>query len=100
MKKIKGDKNRLRMSVYRSNKHIYAQVIDDVNSKTVASFNSGQLKDKKGKGLDTALVVGEKLAAAAKKKGVKQVKFDRGKYKYHGRLKQLAEGARKGGLDF
>jgi len=88
------------MSVYRSNKHIYAQVIDDVQSKTLASANSLQIKSKKASGSDIAFLVGEKVAIDAKKKGVKQVKFDRSKYKYHGRVKQLAEAARKGGLDF
>jgi len=100
MKRIIGDKKRPRMSVYRSNKHIYAQVIDDVQSKTLASANSLQIKSKKASGSDIAFLVGEKVAIDAKKKGVKQVKFDRSKYKYHGRVKQLAEAARKGGLDF
>lgn len=104
MEKNIRNKKRPRLAVYRSNKNIYAQVIDDDKSMTLASANSlklkVRLKGKKESGSNIALLVGEKIAAEAKKKGVKQVKFDRRKYRYHGRVKQLAEAARKGGLDF
>ena len=100
MKKIKGTKNRPRMSVHRSNKHIYVQVIDDEKAETIVAANSLQLRNNKGSGIDVAQLVGEKVAAVAKKKGIKRVKFDRSKHKYHGRVKQLAEGARRSGLEF
>lgn len=89
---------RPRISVYRSNKFIYAQVIDDLKGITVAA--ASDIKEKvKGK-VARATKVGETLAQAAIQKGVKQVRFDRGSYKYHGRVKALAEAARKGGLEF
>ncbi|SEI86798.1 large subunit ribosomal protein L18 [Deinococcus reticulitermitis] len=89
---------RPRLSVFRSSKHIYAQIIDDVQGKTLASASSASLKS--GTKTDTAAAVGQALAAAAIEKGVKQVVFDRGSYKYHGRVKALADAAREGGLDF
>ena len=89
---------RLRLSVYRSSKHIYAQIIDDSKGVTVASASSAALKS--GNKTDTAAAVGKALAEAAAAKGVKQVVFDRGQYRYHGRVKALAEAAREGGLDF
>lgn len=90
--------DRLRLSVYRSSKHIYAQIIDDRLGHTVVSASSAALKE--GNKSDTAAAVGKALAAAATEKGVKQVIFDRGQYRYHGRVKALAEAAREGGLDF
>ncbi|MFC3862138.1 50S ribosomal protein L18 [Deinococcus antarcticus] len=89
---------RLRLSVYRSSKHIYAQIIDDSKGVTVASASSAGLMG--GSKTDTASAVGKALAEAAAAKGVKQVVFDRGQYRYHGRVKALAEAAREGGLDF
>ncbi|SMB95307.1 50S ribosomal protein L18 [Deinococcus hopiensis] len=89
---------RLRLSVFRSSKHIYAQIIDDASGKTLAAASSSALKT--GSKTDTASAVGKALAEAAAAKGVKQVVFDRGQYKYHGRVKALAEAAREGGLDF
>ena len=89
---------RLRLSVYRSSKHIYAQIIDDSKGVTVASASSAGLMG--GSKADTASAVGKALAEAAAAKGVKQVVFDRGQYRYHGRVKALAEAAREGGLDF
>lgn len=89
---------RLRLSVYRSSKHIYAQIIDDSKGVTVASASSAGLVG--GSKTDTASAVGKALAEAAAAKGVKQVVFDRGQYRYHGRVKALAEAAREGGLDF
>lgn len=93
---------RPRLSVHRSNKQIYAQVIDDVKGVTLASASSmdEELKLKKGSDKDAATAVGKLVAARAKKAGVSKVQFDRGSYLYHGRVKALAEGAREGGLDF
>ena len=92
-----------RLSVYRSGKHIYAQVIDDKKGITLASFSDTKLKslkDKKVNKTDTAFMVGKELAVLALKKKVSHVIFDKGGYKYHGRVKALAEGAREGGLKF
>lgn len=96
--------SRPRLSVYRSLKHIYAQVIDDVKGRTLAAVSSlsAELKGKggSGKNLESAKKVGELIAAKAKVVGVTQVAFDRGGRIYHGRLKALAEAARAGGLEF
>lgn len=89
---------RLRLSVYRSSKHIYAQIIDDSKGVTVAAATSAALKS--GNKTDTAAAVGKALAEVALQKGIKQVVFDRGGYRYHGRVKALADAAREGGLDF
>src|SRR5712691_5139395 len=94
--------SRARLSVFRSSKHIYAQVIDDANGRTVASASTlesdvrGGLKT--GANIEAAKVVGKKLAERAAAKGVKDVIFDRGGYHYHGRVKALADAAREGGL--
>jgi large subunit ribosomal protein L18 len=96
--------NRKRLSVFRSSKHIYAQVIDDANGRTVVSASSlekdmrGSLKT--GANVEAAKVVGKRLAERAAEKGIKEVVFDRGGYLYHGRVKALADAAREGGLDF
>ena len=94
---------RPRLTVFRSNKDIYAQIIDDLKNKTLISFSSKLLKKtekEKKNNEEIAHIVGEKIASLAKKKKIKKVVFDRSGYKYHGRIKKLAEGARKGGLDF
>jgi large subunit ribosomal protein L18 len=96
--------NRVRLSVFRSSKHIYAQVIDDVKSETVASASSLE-KDmrtslKTGANIEAAKAVGKRLAERAASKGVAHVVFDRGGYLYHGRVKALADAAREGGLKF
>jgi len=91
--KIKGTKARPRLSVFRSNKHIYVQLIDDVVGETLATTLGGSDVAEAGK-------VGKDLAAKALKIGIRSVVFDRGGYKYHGRVKALAEGAREGGLKF
>jgi large subunit ribosomal protein L18 len=96
-------KNRLRLVVFRSNKALYAQIIDDKKGETLVAANSLKLKNsktKKLKKIEQAFKVGKLLAERAVKKGIKKVKFDRRGYKYHGRVKALAEGARKGGLEF
>ena len=95
---------RARLSVFRSSKHIYAQVIDDAHGQTVVSASSleedmrGSLKT--GANIEAAKAVGKRLAERAAAKGIKAVVFDRGGYLYHGRVKTLADAARAGGLDF
>ena len=98
---IGAKSDRPRLSVFRSGKHIYAQVIDDAQAVTVASASTNE-KEAKGKGynVDAATSVGKKIAERAKAKGVTQVVFDRGGYIYHGRIKALADAAREAGLDF
>ena len=92
---------RPRLSVFRSGKHIYAQVIDDAQAKTLASASTNE-KDHKGKGynVEAASSVGKAIAERAKAAGVTQVMFDRGGYIYHGRIKALADAAREAGLEF
>jgi large subunit ribosomal protein L18 len=100
----KAANGRLRLSVFRSSKHIYAQVIDDANGRTVAAASSldKDLREKLKTGADTAAAseVGKLVAARAASAGIKDVVFDRGRYLYHGRVKALADGAREGGLNF
>ncbi|MCA9839373.1 MAG: 50S ribosomal protein L18 [Trueperaceae bacterium] len=91
--------DRLRLSVFRSSKHIYAQVIDDTKGVTVAEANSKSLAATGDKSAQ-AKAVGLALAEKAKAAGVENVVFDRGGYRYHGRIKALADGAREGGLNF
>lgn len=91
--------DRLRLSVFRSSKHIYAQIIDDSKGLTVAEANSKTLASSGDKSAQ-AKAVGQALAEKAKAAGVEKVVFDRGGYRYHGRIKALAEGAREGGLNF
>ncbi len=99
--KISGTSECPRLCVFRSAKHIYAQIIDDVNGVTLASASS-LAKGFEGNGgnKDGARKVGKALAEAATAKGIKDVVFDRGGYVYHGRIAELAEGAREGGLNF
>jgi large subunit ribosomal protein L18 len=91
-----------RLSVHRSGRHIYAQVIDDAAGKTVAAASTldKDLKGKTGATRDGAAAVGKALAERAKKAGVSQVVFDRGGFLFHGRVKALADAAREGGLEF
>jgi large subunit ribosomal protein L18 len=95
---------RPRLSVFRSSKHIYAQIIDDAKGETLAAASSLEKEvrgdAKTGANVDAAKAVGVRVAQRAKEKGVKQVVFDRGGYLYHGRVKALAEAAREGGLEF
>ena len=97
-----GTAERPRLSVYRSNKEIYAQVIDDNEGKTLVSASSRDKEISKAKGTKTeiAALVGKTLAEKALKAGIEAVAFDRGGNLYHGRVKSLAEGAREGGLKF
>ena len=103
--KLKGSVDRPRLVVYRSLNHIYAQIVDDVNSKTIvsASSKSKEIEDKiksaKGK-LDTSKEVGKLLGEKAKSAKIEKVVFDRNGYIYHGRVKALADGARESGLNF
>lgn len=93
---------RPRLSIHRTGKQIYAQVIDDVKGVTLTAASSldKELKLKKGSDKDAAQKVGKLIAERAKKVGIKKVQFDRGSFLYHGRVKALAEGAREGGLEF
>lgn len=101
-KKVKGTQQRPRLNVYRSNKHIYAQIVDDASGATLAavSSNSKDLAAADVKKSEAAKKVGEKIARLAIEKGIDSVVFDRSGYIYHGRIKALAEGAREGGLKF
>lgn len=99
--KIHGTEERPRLSVYRSNKQIYAQVIDDASGKTLASASSLKMDDAQGVAkLEQAAKVGKAIAESAKAAGIESVVFDRNGYLYHGRIKQLADAAREGGLKF
>jgi large subunit ribosomal protein L18 len=99
--KISGTAERPRLAVFRSNRGISAQLIDDLEARTLASASWLNLKKSfKGTKSDQAAEVGKLLAANAKKAGIEQVVFDRGGYLYHGRVKALADGAREGGLIF
>lgn len=99
-KDMEGTAQRPRLSVFRSNKAIYAQIIDDAKGHTVVSASSAEL-DKKGKlNLETSKSVGKKVAEKAIASGVKEIVFDRNGYLYHGNVKALADGAREGGLKF
>lgn len=112
-RRVRGASEQPRLSVFRSSRHIYAQLIDDENSRTLLAVNSLMLKDlpdrlggtKSDKAAGStrrkesiALLVGKELGARAIKRGIRQVRFDRGPYKYHGRVAKVAEGAREAGL--
>ena len=100
---VKGTADRPRVAVFRSNKQIYAQVIDDDNGKTLLSASSREKEiagaDKENK-TEQAALVGKLLAGKCKEAGIESIVFDRGGYKYHGRVRKLAEAAREGGLKF
>ncbi|PZD77560.1 50S ribosomal protein L18 [Mesonia sp. K7] len=98
---IVGTAQKPRLSVFRSNKEIYAQIIDDVNGKTIAAASSRDKQiDAKGTKSEVSQAVGKLIAEKAKDAGVETITFDRGGYLYHGRVKSLAEGAREAGLKF
>ena len=99
-KKVTGTSDRPRLAVFRSNSGIYAQVIDDLNGKTLASTSVKELKGYTGSKSEIATLVGKEIADKAIKAGINQVVFDRGGYLYHGRIKSLAEAARESGLKF
>ena len=100
-KRVTGSATRPRLAVFRSNRYIYAQVIDDVDGSTVVAASSQEKKlRKKSLSKETAAEVGSLLAERAKGAGVSSVVFDRGGFPYHGRVKALADAAREGGLEF
>jgi large subunit ribosomal protein L18 len=101
-KVVSGTEARPRLAVFRSNKEIYAQVVDDVSGKTLAAASSRDkdVASTKGNKTEMATLVGKTVAERAIKAGVNTISFDRGGYQYHGRVKSLAEGAREGGLKF
>ena len=96
--RISGTADRPRLAVYRSLNQIYAQVIDDRSGRTLAAASSLEAKDGKAKRAEAAKAVGQKIAEKAKAAGIEEVIFDRGGYRYHGRVKALAESAREAGL--
>jgi len=103
--KIVGTAERPRLSVFRSSKHIYAQLIDDLTGRTLASASTKVKKGEQasagyGGNVKAAKTVGQQIAERAKAAGIAKVAFDRGPYRYHGRVKALADGAREGGLQF
>ena len=98
--RIAGTAERPRLAVYRSLSQIYAQVIDDRSGRTLAAASSLEAKDSKAKRSDVAASVGAKIAEKAKAAGIAEVIFDRGGYRYHGRVKALADAARANGLRF
>ena len=102
-KKVQGTAERPRLAVYRSLNHVYVQLVDDLNGRTLLTLSSGS-KDSgaagaKGK-IAASKAVGKRVAEMAKEKGISSVCFDRGGYLYHGRVKAVADGAREGGLNF
>ena len=103
-KKVRGSAERPRLNVFRSNKHIYCQLIDDEAGKTTVSAStrdkdmSGNVKF--GGNIDAAKQVGSAIAEKAKSAGIKQIRFDRGRYNYHGRVAEVANAAREAGLEF
>ena len=105
-KRVRGSAERPRLSVFRSNRYIYAQIIDDVAGSTLVSSSSyllsksGSLESGGTGNRDAAKKVGLDIAGKAKERGIAAVRFDRGTYKFHGRVQSLAEGAREGGLVF
>lgn len=100
-KKIEGTAERPRLSVFRSSKHMYAQLIDDVSRTTLVSFSTDKVEGLKStSNCDAAKAVGANIANAAKSKNITKIVFDRSGYVYHGRIKALAEGAREAGLEF
>ncbi len=101
-KTVSGTTQRPRLAVFRSNKEIYAQIIDDVNGVTItaASSRDKDIDASKVNKVEAAKLVGKAIAEKAAKAGIESITFDRGGYLYHGRVKSLAEGAREGGLKF
>ena len=99
-KKVAGTAARPRLAVFRSNRGIFAQLVDDDSGRTVASASWLSIRDFDGTKTEQAAEVGKQLAASAKAAGVEEVVFDRGGFLYHGRVKALADGAREGGLKF
>ncbi len=103
-KKVQGTDTRPRLSVFKTNKHIYAQLIDDINSITIAGVGTlskeNQSTEHNGKSKEAARHIGKQIAELAKQKSIDTVVFDRGRYKFHGVVAELAQGAREAGLRF
>jgi large subunit ribosomal protein L18 len=103
-RKVRGTAERPRLTVFRSNKHMYAQLVDDDAGVTLAAASSAAIKEgdkaSYGGNVKGAVKVGKQIAEQAKAKGITKAAFDRGHYKYHGRVKALADAAREGGLQF
>ena len=99
-KRIYGTPDRPRLSVFRSSKHLYAQVIDDVAGTTLAAASTAEAKLENGGTVEAAKQVGQQIAEKAKAAGLNQVAFDRNGFRFHGRVKALADAAREGGLNF
>lgn len=99
-KKLEGTTEKPRLTVFRSNKEIYAQIVDDSKGHTLVSSSSFKTASKDGNKTEQAKAVGMEIAKAAVEKGISSVVFDRSGYVFHGRIKSLAEGAREGGLKF
>ena len=102
-KRVSGTAERPRLSVFRSAKHIYAQLVDDQSGMTIAAASSREAPTPAGEGsrkIGQSSAVGRRLAERAKEKGIARACFDRGGYRYHGRIKALADGARSAGLEF
>ena len=97
-KKVTGTGERPRLVVFRSLKHIYAQLVDDVAARTLMTVSDHKVTE--GKKTERSVEVGKEIAARAKEAGITRVVFDRAGYKYHGRVKAVADGAREGGLEF
>jgi large subunit ribosomal protein L18 len=99
-KKVSGTTDRPRLSVFRSNKGIYAQIIDDIKGVTLVAVSTKELGDKSKLNVENSKSVGKKLAEKAVSSGIQSIVFDRNGYLYHGNIKAFAEGAREGGLKF
>jgi large subunit ribosomal protein L18 len=103
-KKIQGSASRPRLTVFRSNKHIYAQIVDDQKGHSLVAASTAEVgicpRGENGGNKAAAVKVGKALAVRALEKGIKLVAFDRGRYRYHGRIAALADAAREGGLEF
>jgi large subunit ribosomal protein L18 len=97
-KKIHGTKERPRLSIFKSNQHIYAQVINDDEGRTLVAVSDAELKSKSKTKIETAKATGKLIAEKVKEKKIKTVVFDRGGFKFHGRVKAFAEGLKEGGL--
>lgn len=98
--KVSGTPERPRLAVYRSNTGIYGQLIDDLNHKTIVSVSPIEIKEKKVSKIEQSQLLGKSLSAKAIEKNITAIVFDRGGYRYHGRVKAFADAAREGGLQF
>jgi large subunit ribosomal protein L18 len=99
-KRISGTTDKPRLCVFKSARHIYAQIVNDEKGKTILALSDSDIKKSKDAKVKTASEVGKAIAKSALEKKIEKVVFDRGGYKYHGRIKALADGAREGGLKF